>query len=74
MKSPQFEAREYFVEIEHPEAGVLKYPGALAKLSKTPWSVDRPAPLLGEHNQEVYCRRLGYTPEELVVLRRTGVI
>jgi len=74
MKSPQFEARQYFVEIDHPEVGVLKYPGAPAKLSKTPWIIDHPAPLLGEHNVEVYCKRLGYSKEDLVKLTRIGVI
>jgi len=74
MKSAQFKERQYLVEIEHPETGVLKYPGAPAKLSKTPWRIDRPAPLLGEHNEEVYCKHLGYSHEDLVELRRAGVI
>ena len=74
IQSPQFEARQYFVEIEHPEAGVLTYPGAPAKLSKTPWRIGRPAPLLGEHNYVVYCKRLGYAGEDLVDLARAGVI
>jgi crotonobetainyl-CoA:carnitine CoA-transferase CaiB-like acyl-CoA transferase len=73
-ESEQLEARGYFVEMKHPEAGKLKYPGAPAKLSKTPWRTDRHAPLLGEHNAEVYCRRLGYSKEELVGLRRAGVV
>jgi hypothetical protein len=32
------------------------------------------APRLGEHNREIYCGKLGYTPEELVKLNETGVI
>ena len=52
-ESEQLEARGYFVKIDHPEAGEFRYPGAPAKLSKTPWRMDRPAPLLGEHNVEV---------------------
>ncbi len=74
MKSPQLEERQYFVEVDHPETGVLKYPGAPAKLSKTPWSIDRPAPMLGEHNEDVYCKRLGYSHEDMAELRRAGVI
>jgi len=73
-ESEQLKARDYFVEIDHPVAGVLKYPGAPAKLTKTPWRVDRPAPLLGEHNEEVYCKRLGYSEGHLAELRRAGVI
>ena len=74
MKNPQFEARQYFVEIEHPEAGMLKYPGAPAKLSNTPWRIDRPAPFLSEHNEDIYCKRLGYSEQDLVDLVRAGVI
>ena len=72
--SEQLKAREYFLELDHPEAGRLKYPGAGAKLSKTPWKNDCPAPLLGEHNEEIYCKQLGYSLEELAGLRRVGII
>jgi crotonobetainyl-CoA:carnitine CoA-transferase CaiB-like acyl-CoA transferase len=51
---PQLGSREFFVELRHPEAGSLRYPGAPWKLSRTPWRMERPAPLLGEHNQEVF--------------------
>ncbi len=67
-------ARDYFVEIEHPVAGNLKYPGAPGKFSETPWQVERPAPLLGQHNQEIYCHRLGYSFEELARLRTGGIV
>jgi len=74
VNDPHLKVREYFVEVEHPAAGPLKYPGAPYKLSETPWKIDRPAPLLGEHNEEVYCQRLGYPKEELSQLRRGGII
>jgi crotonobetainyl-CoA:carnitine CoA-transferase CaiB-like acyl-CoA transferase len=70
---PQHKARGYFVDIEHPVAGKLTYPGALFKLSETPWRPGR-APLLGEHNQEIYCERLGYSKRDLVSLSEKGVI
>jgi len=66
--------RKFFATLDRAEAGVLKYPGAPYKFSKTPWSLERPAPLLGEHNEEIYCGRLGYSKEDLVALRRAGVI
>jgi len=74
VNDSHLEVREYFVEVEHPATGPLKYPGAPYKLSETPWKVDNPAPLLGEHNEEVYCQRLGYSREELSQLRRGGII
>jgi crotonobetainyl-CoA:carnitine CoA-transferase CaiB-like acyl-CoA transferase len=66
--------RQFFVTVDRDETGMLKYPGAPYKFSKTPWKLNRPAPLLGEHNEEIYCGRLGYSKEDLVALRRAGVI
>jgi len=70
---PQHRARGYFVEIDHPVAGRLTYPGAMFGLDETPWRAGR-APLLGEHNHEVYVDRLGYTNDDLATLRHDGVI
>lgn len=66
--------RAYFVDIDHAETGKIKYPGAPYKLPQTPWRVSRPAPLLGEHNGEVYCQRLGYSRQDLSDFRRAGII
>lgn len=66
--------RGFWHSIEHPDAGVLKYPGAPFKMSATPWTLRFPAPRLGEHNQLVYCGRLGLSTGDLVGLRRGGVI
>ncbi|MEE8470466.1 MAG: CoA transferase [Dehalococcoidia bacterium] len=71
---PHFEARGFFVEIDRPFTGVLKYPGAPYQLSETPWQLKRPAPLFGEHNKEVYCGRLGYSEDDLVKMREGGII
>lgn len=69
----QARAREFFVELEHPEAGTQAYPTAPYRFSKTAW-VGHAAPLLGEHNREVYCDGLGYSPEDLARMVATGVI
>jgi CoA:oxalate CoA-transferase len=66
--------QRFFVELDHPRAGLLKYPGAPYRFSKTPWQIQRPAPLLGEHNEEVYCKRLGYTRQDLIKMREGGII
>ena len=73
-QDPHFKERGYFVEKDRAKTGVLKYPGAPYKLSHTPWQLQRPAPLLGEHNEEIYCGRLGYAREELARLRKGGII
>ena len=72
--SPQVKHREFFAEIEHPEAGKLSYPTAPYRLSETPWRANRAAPLLGEHNDSVYRGYLGRSEEELVGLKERGVI
>jgi len=74
LKYTQLKAREYFVEVDHPETGKVTYPGAPFKMSETSWKIRQPAPLLGQHNEEIYCRLLGYTKEELVKLREGGII
>jgi len=69
----QARARDYFVEMDHPEAGTQTYPSQPYRFSGRGWVGDR-APLLGEHNEEVYCDRLGYSPAELTFLTAAGVI
>ena len=65
--------RNFFTEITHPEAGTLTYPSAPWRFSETPWHASRPAPLLGEHNVEVFTA-LGYSKQDLVRMRGAGII
>ncbi len=52
--NPQFAARGYWVEIPHPVAGTFRYPGAPIYTSQERWwRIRRPAPLLGQHTEEV---------------------
>ena len=74
INSELLATRGHFVDVCHKVAGKIKCPGAPYKLSKTPWCVERPAPLLGEHNEEVYCGRLGYTRQDLVIMKAEGVL
>lgn len=73
LESPQYQERGYFVELEHPFTGPLAYPGMPVKMGDIPWDLTR-APLLGEHNEEVYCHELGYSKEDLVRLRGLDII
>lgn len=74
VNDEQFIYRKYFVEVEHPEAGKYRYAGWPYKMSATPAHISRPAPLLGQHNQEVFCNELGYSVEEFEQLRSDGVV
>lgn len=74
VNSEQLRERQFFVEIEHPKAGTFKYPSAPYRFTATPWRVKGPAPLLGQHNEEIYCGHLGYSKEDLVRLREANII
>jgi crotonobetainyl-CoA:carnitine CoA-transferase CaiB-like acyl-CoA transferase len=74
VTSEQMKARGIFVEMEHPEAGRMRIPSAPYQFSKTPWRLERAAPLLGEHNESIYCERLGFSREELSAFANEGVI
>lgn len=74
VEAPQVQARGFIVTCHHPELGEVPLPSAPYHLSRTPWRLRRPAPLLGQHNAEVWCHRLGLAVVELPRLRRTGVI
>ena len=50
---PHVMAREMVVEVDHPAAGRHRTLGTPIKLSDTPGSIRRPAPMLGEHTEEV---------------------
>jgi crotonobetainyl-CoA:carnitine CoA-transferase CaiB-like acyl-CoA transferase len=73
LSDPHFKARSYWKEIDHPVAGRLTYPGAPFRMGEEGWQIRRPAPLLGQHNEEIY-RELGYGKEDLIHLRQSGVI
>jgi crotonobetainyl-CoA:carnitine CoA-transferase CaiB-like acyl-CoA transferase len=74
VEHPQMVARGFILAVEQPGVGTLQLPGLPITLSKTPWRVRRPAPLLGEHNEKMYCQEVGYARHDLPALRRAGVI
>jgi crotonobetainyl-CoA:carnitine CoA-transferase CaiB-like acyl-CoA transferase len=73
-ENPQLAFRQFFATIEHPVAGPLTYPTVPQRSQAMPWVARRPAPTLGQHNEEVYCQRLGYSQAELTQLRQAGVV
>ncbi len=65
---------DQFVVIDRQDTGPVSFAGPPYKLSGQDAMPPSPAPLLGQHNAEVYCDGLGYTKEELVKLYQTGII
>jgi len=73
LEDPQVIALEMIQECEHPAAGTLRVLGVPVRLSATPGSVRRPAPLLGEHTDAVLVQA-GMSPEELSELRNDDIV
>ena len=74
LNDPHLEARGYFVDADHPKAGRLPYTGASLFVDGGGFELKHTAPLLGEHNEEVYSGRLGMTKLEIGQLRSAGVV
>ena len=75
LKYQQLHERDYWDKLEHPELGAdLTYPGAFFKSTEASCGVEHCAPLIGEHNLEVYGKELGLSPEKLTCLKEAGVI
>jgi len=75
LKDPQLEARNFWTEVQHEELGeTITYPGGFIKLSETYCGIRYRAPLIGEHNQEIYEKELGFSKEKLITLKQAGVI
>ena len=71
----QLKARNYFVNIDHPELkDSLPYCGPFIRLSESPIQFKRRAPLIGEHNYEIYVKEIGISEIELKALKEKGVI
>ena len=66
--------RNMFVEIEHPNAGAVRITNNPIKMSLTQQEVQGSSPTLGQDNEEVFCRRLGMSEEELQSLRNKKII
>jgi crotonobetainyl-CoA:carnitine CoA-transferase CaiB-like acyl-CoA transferase len=66
--------RGTFTEIEHPVAGRFPVVRPVPVFSRTKCRIVRPAPLLGQHNREVFCEELGTTGVELAQLKAEGVV
>jgi crotonobetainyl-CoA:carnitine CoA-transferase CaiB-like acyl-CoA transferase len=73
VDDPQVRARDMIMEINHPKAGKMRQPNFPLKFSAVT-TLLKPAPILGQHNDEILKDLLGYGAEEITVLRQEGVI
>ncbi|MEE9284380.1 MAG: CoA transferase [Dehalococcoidia bacterium] len=73
-QDPHFNQRGFFVEIDHPATGPVRYPGLPFRHHGSGPDAPRPAPLLGQHNRQVYQGMLGLSSQELGQLAATGVV
>jgi crotonobetainyl-CoA:carnitine CoA-transferase CaiB-like acyl-CoA transferase len=69
----QLWARDFYRILDREEVGAHPYPGPVTRLSATPAVIERPAPLYGQHTDEVLRELLGLTGDEIDALRDAGV-
>ena len=75
FENVQLKDRGFWLDINHPELSTsITYPGSFAKLSETPLNIKYPAPLIGEHNLEIYQGELGLSSSKLNDLLNAGII
>ena len=74
IENPQLRHRRQIETVQHPVAGAFPSQGVTVQMSEAPGSVQRPAPLLGEHTDEVLRQWLDCSPERIAALRATGTI
>lgn len=73
FSDPHLRERGFFVELDHPVAGPLEFPGFPLRMMGTPGEIRR-APLLGEHTSQILTEQLGYAKEDVVILRQRNVV
>lgn len=74
VEDEHIKARGTFVEVEHPQAGMLKLLRPWIRFSEMPTQIDHAGPAIGEHNAEVYKDLLGLDEEALRDLKAAGAI
>jgi crotonobetainyl-CoA:carnitine CoA-transferase CaiB-like acyl-CoA transferase len=64
VRDPEHRERHFLHEMDHPDLGVAEYAGPPYRLAKTPATIKRRTPRLGEHGAEILTEWLGMPPEE----------
>jgi crotonobetainyl-CoA:carnitine CoA-transferase CaiB-like acyl-CoA transferase len=71
---PQVVANDLIADLPHSQWGRVQQTGMLTKFSATPGTIDRAAPMLGEHTDEILREYLGYSPDRIATLRAEGIV
>ncbi len=74
VNSPHVGARDYFVELEHPEVGTRRHMGIPWTMSRTPCEIRRPAPCLGQDTDAVLTDVVGLSQDEIAALREKDIL
>jgi crotonobetainyl-CoA:carnitine CoA-transferase CaiB-like acyl-CoA transferase len=75
MDNPQLASRDFWINLPHPEMNdSLTYPGPFAVLSESPIAIRRRAPLIGEHNTEIFEKELRISRKDMAALKKAEVI
>jgi len=75
MENKQLEARDFWQPVQHPELLTsIVYPGAIFKATETDWRISSRAPLIGEHNTDIYENELSFSRDELILLKQHNTI
>jgi benzylsuccinate CoA-transferase BbsE subunit len=75
VENPQLRAREIWQVLEHPELNdSITYPGRWVAMSESACDARRRAPLIGEHNHEIFVKELGISENDMLVLKQANII
>ena len=73
LNDPHLRERGMIVTVDHPVRGKFTMPGCPVKLDDSPADITS-APLLGQHNREIYAAMMGFKDDDLELLKQQGVI
>ncbi len=71
---PHIKEQQMLTEVPCPDGSKVLVASPPLGMSETPPKIERSFPAIGEHNEEIYCGLLGFSPEDLVKLGEEGVI
>ena len=75
LEDPHLQDRGFWEKVEYPEVGkAFLHPGPGGIFNGSPWRISRRAPLVGEHNQEIFCEEMGMSPTELAVMAEGNIV